>query len=341
MQRRDGAADRESLEARLLTHSRWGDGRSAIDGVEAWEVTAAESSEQAGRLLAHWPAMVGVCERVLNSREEAEDCASEALLAVLTAGGLDNNVRNEQAWLVQIAKRRAIDAVRREIRDRRRTVRLAAQANLGSDDVTEAVLDQAEARWLSRMAAEILPPLSAAVLDTVADGYSVGEAAAQLGMTKRAAESHLHRARTALRAAWAATLSLVGWFVSGLRRNAPAVSGTLLAAALAVLGSPLLHPPTGPHLSQPEVPVLTMPLEVRVPAETPTRLAATTDARLVPASQRVHLPASTASPRTTRVSTPVVGIRLTREQRPSPDDPVGSLLWCAQHVEVSWQRVGC
>jgi RNA polymerase sigma-70 factor (ECF subfamily) len=285
--------------------------------------------------------MVGVCERVLNSREAAEDCASEALLAVLTAGGLDN-VRNEQAWLVRIAKRRAVDAVRREIRDRRRTVRLAGQADLGAGDVAEAVLDQAEARWLSRMAAEILPPLSAAVLDVVADGYSVGEAAAKLGMTKRAAESHLHRARTALRAAWAATLSLVGWFVSGLRRAAPAVPVTILAATLAVLGSPLLHPADRTPRSRPEVPMMAMPLEVVAPAASPTRLAATTGGRLVPASRRVPQPASTAPTRTTRrVSTPVAGIRLTREERPSPDDPVGSVRWCAQHLEVSWQRVGC
>jgi RNA polymerase sigma-70 factor (ECF subfamily) len=280
--------------------------------------------------------MVCACERVLSSHAEAEDCASEALLAVLERGGLDK-VDNEEAWLVRIAKRRAIDAVRRDVRGRRRALRLAVQADpQAAADIAEAVVEQAEARWLSRTAQEVLPETSAQVLAAVADGHTIAEAADRLGMTKRAAESHLHRARAALRAALSATLGLLAALGWTLRRAAHGAPVAVLAAATAFLVAPQLivsQPvPAGiapeRSFSRPAVAVTQRPGSPAPPRHV---------VRVRPASARpAH--GTNAQGNTRTVAGAVV---LRTQYRSSPDDPVGGVLWCAKHLVVSTKHVGC
>jgi RNA polymerase sigma factor (sigma-70 family) len=290
--------------------------------------------------------MVGACERVLRSREEAEDCASEALLAVLQRGGLEG-VRNEEAWLVRIAKRRAADAVRRDVRGRRRAVRLAARAAVLPAREDEEVLDQAEARWLAREADRLLLPDQARVLAALADGYTVAEAAAGLGMTKRAAESHLHRARQVLRTAWAATLGVLGWITAGLRRCAPAVPAAAMVVA-AVLSAPWGNPGGTTELPRTEDPLVTAETSLGgTPRPAPTVQVGARQAR--PSARPVAArPARPPHPRSTapapyrRVTTPAAGLRLTARDRPAaPADPVGLVMWCAGHATVSLEHIGC
>ncbi|MCA1712768.1 MAG: RNA polymerase sigma factor [Actinobacteria bacterium] len=305
-----------------------------------------DEAAAAARLLIHWPAMVGACARVLDSREQAEDCASEALLAVLTGGGL-KDVRNEQAWLVRIAKRRAADELRREDRVRRRAVRLAGQTDRRPHDAAaEAVLDQAEARWLGRQVDELLPTAGADVVRAVADGLTVAEAAQRLGMTKRAAESHLHRARGTLRAAWTATLGVVGWVLAGLRRAAPAVPAAVLAAVLLV--DPAPHPagaaPASPvprplRASETHAPPSAARAGATPPAAAPPVQSSAAARRLVPAGVGRT---SGKQPRRRLVGGgPAGGVVLTAQDRPSPADPVGLVVWCVGHASVSLQHVGC
>lgn len=150
-------------------------------------------------MLALWFSMVRVCESILSSREDAEDCASEALMDAMSYAG-PAPVGNREAWCVSVAKRRAVDHLRHRIRSRARAQRLLGHGEFHVPDVAEAVADASEARWLSRQAAAILTQQARAVLDVVASGGSVDSAANRLGITRRSAESHLHRARVSLRA---------------------------------------------------------------------------------------------------------------------------------------------
>lgn len=306
-------------------------------------MTEAAGADPNSGLHVHWPVMVGVCERVLRCREEAEDCASQALLDVLQAGGL-RGVRNEEAWLVRIAKRRAMDAVRRDVRDRRRAARLAGRAELQASDIAEAVLDQAEAQWLSRMAEQLLSPPALAVVHAVADGYSVAEAGSRLGMTTSAAESHLARARRALRDALAATLGVLVWILTRLRRAAPAAPVAVLAAAVAVLTSPLLPTDRTPSIRAEHV--ISMGDVQRPAADIATQRPAQAELRTITGAQTmtVKSPARRpAQPRAVRrVSTPGAGtVVIESQQRNSPSDPVGATVWCVRHLTVSLDRVGC
>jgi RNA polymerase sigma factor (sigma-70 family) len=292
-------------------------------------------------LLEHWPAMVRACERVVSSREEAEDCASEALVAAIQRGGL-GDVRNEEAWLVAVAKRRAFDAVRRDVRGRRRTVRLASELPVDVADAAEAVIDQAEARWLAATARELLPAQASQVLMSVADGHSIAAAADRFGMTKRAAESHLRRARAALRAARAATLGVVAW-LAGLRRSAPAVPAATVALAVTLLvlpgtGGPdvdAARPGQRPHAGG-AAGERTVLLAARTQA-TAGRPAAPVRRAAPARRQRPPRAPTTVG----RVQTRAAGVTVTRKSRPAPSDPVGWYSWCVEHFEVSTTHVGC
>ena len=78
--------------------------------------------------------------------------------------------------------------------------RMAARAERDGilADAYEPVLDSAEAKALQAFLSE-LPEPSRSVVDLVARGHSVAEAATQLQLTSRQAESHLYRARRHLR----------------------------------------------------------------------------------------------------------------------------------------------
>jgi len=148
-------------------------------------------------LFAVWQSLVRVCEPILCSRDDAEDCASDALVSALAG---PNAVANREAWLVTVAKRRAVDQLRQRIRSRTRAVRLVGQHEQYGPDIAEDVADNHEARWLSREAPRLLTCPARSVLDIVAAGGTVDDAARELGMTKRSAEAHLRRARLSLRA---------------------------------------------------------------------------------------------------------------------------------------------
>jgi RNA polymerase sigma factor (sigma-70 family) len=299
----------------------------------------------------HWHAMVRVCRRVLDSREEAEDCASTALLQALERP--ETVPVNAEAFLITVAKRRASDRLRSVHRERARLERMSAQPSHEVADVAEAFVEQAEARWLDQQAQARLPARTYAVLRRLADGETVDEAAAALEMSKRAAESHLLRARRLLRAASSAALSVLAWSVYVFRRSwqaAPAVP----AAALVAIALPILtanNPPV--VLEERTAPSRTAwtadatPTARHSPGAGPPRTAPTPAATLLLPSEPMVVEPSTApppEPSAVAVLDGPAGARteVWREERPQGDGTVlGDTAACLSQLKVTVDEVGC
>ena len=182
-------------------------------------------------LIAHWPAMVRAAQSIVRSQQDAEDCAA-ACLAQMCARPMDP-CDNLEALLITVTKRRAIDLVRSHEAERRRETRLAHIAPVESHDLAQEVVDRAEARWFDTAARRHLRPHVYALLERLAADMPIGEAAAELGMTRRAAESHLLRARRALREALPRAMAGVVIAFGCLRRFSARTAGPALTAVSA------------------------------------------------------------------------------------------------------------
>jgi RNA polymerase sigma factor (sigma-70 family) len=166
----------------------------------------------------------GRCRAAGAEVEDAEDCAQDAVAALLAQTG----VLRPKAWVATVAYHRYVDLCR--LRQRESTAGLVPQpdtrrpAMAGPED---EVVDRVHARWLVR-AMHVLPVTTRAVCLEVAGGGSHRGIAGRLGMTDRAVESHLTRARRSLRG-----LSLLTAAVVALGRLAHRGStGKSLAAGL-------------------------------------------------------------------------------------------------------------
>ncbi|HEV2889103.1 MAG TPA: sigma-70 family RNA polymerase sigma factor [Frankiaceae bacterium] len=294
-------------------------------------------------LFAAWGAMVRVCERVLGSREDAEDCASEALLQAFSEGVDD--VENVEAWLVAIAKRRAMDVLRRRVRNRRQLLKLASRCDVSDPDPAERVADEAEARWLSAQADTLLTAPARAVLRVVADGGSVNDAAHRLAMTRRSAESHLHRARLTLRAA---RVALPAFAMAVLRsvRKPTAASSVALVASVAVVAPAFLTP------AMPDAPAreVATPLVSEVTSTSPdeakpvvVRRRTTGPVSRTATSRRVTAPVRTPATKrheVARVPTSAAVVSARWEER-GPQEAVPFLVYCVERIKVVGRDVGC
>src|SRR4051794_23897510 len=103
-------------------------------------------TQDAEHLLDHWSTLVRVTQGLVDSREDAEECASAAVLQFLERPR--GSVDNEQAFLVTVAKRRAVDRTRAQARGRVRDGRVAGQQHVEAVDIAEDVAARAEARWV-------------------------------------------------------------------------------------------------------------------------------------------------------------------------------------------------
>ncbi|MDP9183750.1 MAG: sigma-70 family RNA polymerase sigma factor [Actinomycetota bacterium] len=192
-------------------------------------------------LLAHWPAMVGVAHAVLGSVDDAEECAAAALVQVLAQAPA--NVQNHEAYLVTVAKRRAFDMRRAQHRAQRRDARLALLDDRTVADLAEDVVAKAEAAWADATAQRLLSPRVYRLLQLVGEGVPTSQIAAELGLTDRAVESHLMRARRTMRSALARAVALLGLLGAGLRRSlGPAAPLTVAAAAILMITLPSIAP---------------------------------------------------------------------------------------------------
>ncbi|WP_203182650.1 sigma-70 family RNA polymerase sigma factor [Streptomyces pratensis] len=180
-----------------------------------------------------------------SSTEEAEDAVQEAMIRAVEDP--DVQYGRVRSWLRLATVRACADRHRQVTRERELSESLSA-APVEPFLVEEAACDRAEARWLADRSAELLPARQAQALRLQAQDLDVGQVARTMGLSYRATESLLARARRSLRGVLAGSLTLATavWMCvrrfprTGYGQSAGAASA---AVTLAVAGVVL---PAGP-----------------------------------------------------------------------------------------------
>lgn len=172
------------------------------------------------QIWSHREQLLRVARRRSTSPQDAEDAVHEAMARAAERPHLDGDRLG--AWLTAVTVRLCVDQHRQLSRDTE--IRRRADSMLSAPSVIpheEVVCDQAEARWLARQGAT-LPESQRVALQLKAQDLDVAQVAQRMGLTYKAAESLLGRARRTLRAALAATLAAVA---VGLWRGRPRING--------------------------------------------------------------------------------------------------------------------
>lgn len=189
------------------------------------------------------------CQDAGVDRAQAEDCVQDAILALLAQRTTLEEIRSVPAWLSVAARRRAIDHLRRTSREHVALARLTARTP-PDPEPAEEVTERALAHWLAD-ALNSLPATTQRVCRAVGEGQSVQQVAAKLGLSHRAVESHLTRARRYLRGLAAGAVAVLAG--SGGRFPHPAASVPLVApvAAAAVAITVAVAVVQVPHFGSP------------------------------------------------------------------------------------------
>jgi RNA polymerase sigma factor (sigma-70 family) len=293
----------------------------------------------------HWTAMVRAAYGVLGSWDEAEECAGQALVQVLERA--PDEVDNVRALLVIVAKRRALDRLRVLRRERALHGRLAGLAER-SGDLADDVASREEACWLAATARATLRPPVYELLRLVAEGHSLEEVSLRLGITRRAVQGHLRRARSRLKEAVAATLGLLGVVLGWRPKYLAAPAATAVAVALTFTLLPSVAGPGTPG-ARPQA-AGPPPADRVLATPAPSRAAHAALVRHTSREVRVGAAAARAAGTPARpVPVAVVhgplGMTTTvqSEQHGSgpPAGPVGTVVECLQNFQVSARLIGC
>lgn len=187
-----------------------------------------------------------------------------------------------RSWLRIATVRACADRHRQVARDRELSKSLTA-APVEPVLVEEVACDRAEARWLAARSAELLPARQAQALRLQAQDLDVGQVARTMGLSYRATESLLARARRSLRNVLAGSLTLAATVWMCARRFprtgvAQSAGATSAAMTLAVVGAvlpagPLDRPDGRPSGSRPEAAVPRAAPAAEFPAPRATRPA--------------------------------------------------------------------
>jgi RNA polymerase sigma factor (sigma-70 family) len=194
-----------------------------------------------------WPAIVAHRERLLRiarrrcpTMQDAEDVVHEAMVRCATFADLDDDRMGQ--FLTSVTVRLCADVYRHADRSQRAFGRLAG------DDVEpgpeDAACQAADAAVLAELLAT-LPDRQRAVLVDRAHGMSIQQICSRRGLTYKAAESALARARGSMRSALATAFGAVVTAGAALRpRRAaiaalPAAGFVAVAATVSVLRLPL------------------------------------------------------------------------------------------------------
>ncbi|MFF8275695.1 RNA polymerase sigma factor [Streptomyces lateritius] len=211
------------------------------------------------RMWSHREQLLKVARRRSMSAEDAEDAVQEAMLR-----GAQNTHLDEArlgAWLTTVTMRLCVDRHRQV----RREAEVGSAPKLmapGPVPVEEVVCDRAEARWVAYRSRE-LPARQAEALRLKSEDRDVEQIAREMGLSSRAVESLLARARRTLRNSLAGTLALALWLIGRGRDQAghagpagvhvQALAATSAAAALAVVGllAPFTYERDAPRPARP------------------------------------------------------------------------------------------
>ncbi|MEU1482506.1 sigma-70 family RNA polymerase sigma factor [Streptomyces sp. NPDC005752] len=180
-----------------------------------------------------------------SSADEAEDAVQEAMIRAVEDP--DVHYGRVRSWLRTATVRACAERHRQIARDRELSRSLSA-APVEPFPVEERACDRAEAEWLADRSAELLPARQAQALRLQAQDLDVGQVARTMGLSYRATESLLARARRSLRDVLAGSLTLAAtvWMCArrfprtGVTQSAGVTSA---AVTLAVAGAVL---PAGP-----------------------------------------------------------------------------------------------
>ena len=286
--------------------------------------------------------MVLAARPVVGSMDEARDCASEAVLQYLQQRPED--VHNLEAFLVTIAKRRAIDHTRARTRARARDERVAGELAVSAPDVAEDIAARAEAFGADEQARRLLQPHVYELLRLVADGVPFPEVARRLDLTERAVQSHLLRARRVVRAALAKTLAALGLGSVSLRKLPGTATATAPAVAAAlVIGAGVL----GGIASRPTQPGLVLLPSTTVQGDEEADVSALAERTLGAPASALGSALSTKPRRSdpTRVvllQTGVVGVEVQqRDDGQQSSGPVERLQHCVENLRVELDYLGC
>lgn len=294
------------------------------------------------QLLAARTQALAAARAITRCRHDAEDCVQTALQLAVEQGAGCRPV-NPTGWLVTVARRRAIDVVRRRDAQARAISRHADSPV--ERDIAENVVDSAEADWLAREARTRLPRSTQAVLDLLVTGRSIRETALELGLSERSVEGHVHRLRTTLRRAWAASLGAVAVLASGFRKLLPAAAPALAVAMVLAIGvvapaRPAVPPARGVSPTTEDAAAGWRADQFVAGSSPQHEQVQPTSAN--PARQAGG--AVSSSPRDKRVlhEQDATGqTDATVKDRGGPDDPVFGTLKCVQEFEISPSHVGC
>lgn len=141
--------------------------------------------------------LLAFVERRVGSRALAEDILQDTLVRTLgRAGGLPSEDAS-LAWLYRSLRNAIVDHRRRSDASGRALTSLATEI----DERGEPSPDERDAlcRCIGKLAASLKPEYAAVIRRVDLEGISVGEFAAEAGITANNAAVRLHRARGALR----------------------------------------------------------------------------------------------------------------------------------------------
>lgn len=217
--------------------------------------------------------------------DDVEDVVQEAMARVAAMADVD--LARVGSLVTVVVANLAVDGHRARARGVRLDERFAA-GSVPEPPPDEAVCDTDEARWLWSLREE-LGEQDRRVLELRADGRSLAEAADELGVTYKAAENALGRARKRLKTAWAVTAALLGilWGRRPFRVGTASVSLPAAVLAAATFGA------VAPAQSLPGV---ATPADVGRPAVVRTDLGAAGLSNERPASPSAAAPDHTTRP---------------------------------------------
>ena len=157
--------------------------------------------------LKYAPTAMALARRVLRRPTLAEETVQEAFLSVWKAPeGFDPGRGSLRAWLMSVVHHRAIDLVRREEAQQRRSLEAVSDLQIEADDPSVGVVEEvslAQTRLDVRRALEDLPPTQRQVVELMYfGGYSQTQIADSmdipLGTVKSRAMLGMRRMRGAL-----------------------------------------------------------------------------------------------------------------------------------------------